>query len=146
MLDIKEVLKPSPRSRRKSHNLTKIKPLSKLSRNVSSGAEGESILYNLILESKNHAKAIRVDNLIKRLKGRVRQMDVEERIKDMNFGVLDINNEVLAKFSTITNHREKMKGRFALRMSPYLTSPQKIEKYAQEPSAFYLHKNCRFFK
>ena len=43
-----------------------------------------------------------------------------------------------------TNVREKMKGRFRLRMSPHLSSPQKIEKYAQEPLAFHLYKNRHF--
>ena len=56
-----------------------------------------------------------------------------------------MSNQHLANKSKISNYREKIKGRFKLRMSPNLSSPQKISKYAQEPLAFHIYKNRRFF-
>lgn len=67
-------------------------------------------------------------------------MDAIEKEEEKRNGVLEMNNKHLANRSKINNYREKIKGRFKLRMSPNLSSPQKINKYAQEPLAFHIYK------
>jgi hypothetical protein len=71
-------------------------------------------------------------------------MGLKEKLDEHRTAVCVLDNKLLAKRSVLTNTREKMKGRFRLRMSPHLSSPQKIEKYAQEPLAFHLYKNRHF--
>ena len=56
-----------------------------------------------------------------------------------------MSNPPLAQKSKMSNYREKVRGNFKLRMSPNLSRPQKISKYAQEPFAFHIYKNRRFF-
>ena len=41
---------------------------------------------------------------------------------------------------------EKLKGQFRLKINHNLSMPKKIEKYAEEPIVFYLHKKRNFIK
>lgn len=42
--------------------------------------------------------------------------------------------------------REKLKGKFKLNINKKLERRIKIEKYANEPISFYLHKNRNFLR
>lgn len=42
--------------------------------------------------------------------------------------------------------REKLKGKFKLMINKQLDRHTKIEKYANEPISFYLHKNRNFLR
>lgn len=96
--------------------------------------------------SKHNLFKPKMESLIKRLKERAKQLNIQERLKEFHTGVLELENKGLAGRSQLTNHREKLNGKYVLRMSPYLSSPQKIEKYAQEPLAFHLYKSRHFEK
>lgn len=57
--------------------------------------------------------------------------------------VTDITNKSLQHEESRSNY-EKLKGRFKLRMNPNLPMSKKIETFANEKVAFYLHKNRNF--
>ena len=42
--------------------------------------------------------------------------------------------------------QEILKGKFKLKISDHLEKPQRIEKYAQEPTAYFLHKKRDFLQ
>lgn len=79
-------------------------------------------------------------SLVKRIRQKVKEMSIQQKFEEYRTGVLDLNN----KEKVDRYYYEKMKGRFRLRMSPNLSSPQKITKFAQEPIAFHLYKNRHF--
>lgn len=49
-------------------------------------------------------------------------------------------------FDETAANREKLKGSFKLKINKNMKMPQKIEKYAQEPVVFYLHKKRNFIR
>lgn len=51
-----------------------------------------------------------------------------------------------AAFDESQANREKLKGGFKLKISKHMKMPQKIEKYAQEPVVFHLHKKRNFIR
>ena len=57
--------------------------------------------------------------------------------------VTEITNKARA-FEDASANQEKLKGRFNLRLNHGLPMAKKIEKYANEPVAFHLHKNRNF--
>ena len=83
-------------------------------------------------------------------------MQLEDKIEkdfelDHNFRRMDYFafTELLDKSQTISNqniNREKMAGRYLLKIKDELPSPLKIAQFANEPIAFHLHKRGDFFK
>jgi hypothetical protein len=59
--------------------------------------------------------------------------------------VTDLNNKA-ALASEAASNREKLKGEFSLKLNSKLRMPKKIEKFANDAAAFYLHKNRNFLQ
>jgi hypothetical protein len=59
--------------------------------------------------------------------------------------VTSLNNRAAENYPQQAN-KEKMRGRFQLRISSKLPEVKKIEKYAQDSMVFHLHKNRNFLR
>jgi hypothetical protein len=59
--------------------------------------------------------------------------------------VTNVHNKA-ASMNEASAAKEKLKGKFSLRISKNLSISKKIEKYAQDSMVFHLHKNRNFLR
>lgn len=80
--------------------------------------------------------------------------EIEERIQDeynknqkeeRTQKIIELENQALV-IDDAAMQKEILKGNFKLRISNKMKNPFKIEKYAQEPVAYFLHKNRDFLQ
>jgi hypothetical protein len=87
-------------------------------------------------DAELNLEKVEADNLEKFLK---------EKVFFQQQNVLDMDNKA-STFDESAANREKLKGCFKLKISKHMKMPQKIEKYAQEPVVFHLHKKRNFIR
>lgn len=72
----------------------------------------------------------------------IKEFTASSMIKNAD-SVAEVHN-VSSKYNETDANKEKLLGKFDLKLSKTLTMPQKMVKYAHEPVVFYLHKNRNF--
>ena len=81
-----------------------------------------------------------------------RLAEIEERVQyeyskhqidDRHMKIIELNNQALVANETAMQ-KEILKGNFQLKISEKMNAPSRIEKFAQEPVAYYLHKRRDF--
>jgi len=81
--------------------------------------------------------------LIEQLEQRITDEFQRSRAVDKHSVVTELDDRSLISEEARRN-QEKMKGKFKLMINHRLPMPLKIEKYANDPVAFYLHKKRNF--
>ena len=75
----------------------------------------------------------------------VRKLAINDKDFVLLTNVTDDNNKAMLSDQRLANN-EKIKGRFSLIINKTLPMQKQIEKFANEPVAFYLHKNRNFIE
>ena len=75
----------------------------------------------------------------------VRKLAINDKDFVLLTNVTDVNNKAMLSDQRLANN-EKIKGRFSLIINKTLPMQKQIEKFANEPDAFYLHKNRNFIE
>lgn len=75
----------------------------------------------------------------------VKKLAINDKESFLLTNVTDVNNKAMLSDQRLANN-EKIKGRFTVIINKNLPMQKQIEKFANEPVAFYLHKNRNFIE
>ena len=91
------------------------------------------MLYDLALQ--------RIGQIEDRVKNQTKIKNLDEK----TLKVIELDNQALV-VDQQSMQQEIMKGKFKLKISEKLVGSERIEKYAQEPTAYFLHKRRDFLQ
>lgn len=82
---------------------------------------------------------------LKEIEDKVHRHTIIKNKDEKSLNVIQLDNQALV-VNQVSKQKEILKGKFQLKISDTLLKSQRIEKYAQEPVAYFLHKKRDFLQ
>jgi hypothetical protein len=82
---------------------------------------------------------------IKQIEDKTKRLTISNNKDERSLNVIQLDNQALV-INQVSKQKEILKGKFQLKISESLQQSHRIEKYAQEPVAYFLHKKRDFLQ